>query len=186
MCRPGRWIRLARNGCTRYAASDAAGRHRSARRSAGADPGRRPLALGRWGDEDPGGGSLGSWTTGLRERSGRGSVPISWVALLDDQLVGSVALVDQDMASHPELSPWLSGLFVVPEHRGQGIGTALVRHCEAEARQLDVTRLYLHTTAEPLYAAEGWTPMFLERYGRSRVTTMMKDVAVGNRAGHAL
>ena len=129
-----------------------------------------------WGHGDPT-GSLEAWTEGLRKRSGRDAVPISWVALVDETPAGSVALVEHDMAIHRDLSPWLSGLFVLPEYRHRGIAGALVRHCEASARALGVGRLYLYTTtAETLYGQLGWTALSRERYGSDDVVIMAKDL----------
>ena len=130
-----------------------------------------------WGPSDPG-GSLAGWTDGLRRRSGRDRIPISWAALLGDTPVGSVALVESDMASHPELAPWLSGLMVLPAYRGRGVGTALTAHCEGTAARLRVRRLYLYTeSAYAFYAARGWRTIDQETYAGELVSIMAKDLA---------
>ena len=129
-----------------------------------------------WGDEDPT-GSVETWTEGLRSRSNRDEIPISWVALADGVPAGSIALIHNDMSTHPELTPWLSGLFVLPELRGLGIATALVRHCEQTAARLGVKRVYLYTTtAIGLYAKTGWRPFTQDRYGSDVVTIMARDL----------
>jgi GNAT superfamily N-acetyltransferase len=129
-----------------------------------------------WGHEDPI-GSVETWTDGLRKRSGREAIPISWVALVDETPVGSVALVEHDMLTRRDFTPWLSGLFVLPEYRRAGIGRALIRHCEETASALGVRRLYLYTTtAETLYAQLGWRPLTRERYGSEEVLIMAKDL----------
>jgi N-acetylglutamate synthase-like GNAT family acetyltransferase len=130
-----------------------------------------------WGRSDPD-GSLAGWTDGLRRRSGRDRIPISWVALLADTPVGSVALVESDMASHPELTPWLSGLMVLPAYRGRGIGTALTAQCEATAARLGVGRLYLYTeSAAAFYAARGWRAIGHETDAGELVSIMAADLA---------
>jgi len=128
-----------------------------------------------WGHDDPG-GSAEAWADGLRRRSGRRSIPITWVALLGEEPVGSVALIDLDMYTHPELRPWLSGLFVAPGHRSRAIGTALVGHCEREAARLGVARLHLYTTREDFYRRLGYEVAARERYGRDEVAIMAKDL----------
>ncbi len=125
-----------------------------------------------WGHGDPS-GSLEAWTDGLRGRLGTDGIPISWVALFDERPVGSVALIENDMATHPELSPWLSGLYVVDDARGRGIGSALTEHCESAAAALGCRALYLYTTrAEGLYRQRGWEPFARERYGSEDVVVM--------------
>jgi GNAT superfamily N-acetyltransferase len=120
------------------------------------------------------------WTDGLRQRSGRDGIPVSWVGLDGEKPVGSVAMILADMSTHLDLSPWLSGLFVVPEARGRGYGTVLVRHCEAAAWALGVSRLYLYTTtALPLYAGLGWLPIGSEHYDNEDVTIMARDAPSG-------
>jgi hypothetical protein len=77
-----------------------------------------------WGHADPT-GSLEAWTTGLATRTLRDTIPTSYVALVEHMPVGSVTLVDHDMTTHQELSPWLAGLYILPAYRHQGIGSAL-------------------------------------------------------------
>lgn len=120
-------------------------------------------------------GSLETWTAGLAERTNRDSIPTTYVALIDQEPVGSVVLVDNDMATHPELWPWLAGLYVVPEHRCKGIGSALVTYCEERAREMGVAQLYLYTSAaESLYRRLGWKPMFREHYEDVLATVLTK------------
>jgi len=79
-----------------------------------------------WGHVDPG-GSLASWTESLRQRTNRGRIPTTFVALDRGELLGSVTLVEHDMETRCDLSPWLAGLYVASAYRGQGVGTALTR-----------------------------------------------------------
>lgn len=129
-----------------------------------------------WGGSDPK-GSLAGWTDGLRRRSGRNHIPISWVALVGRTPAGSVALINSDMVTHPELPPWLSGLFVLPEQRNRGIGSRLTAHCEQWAARRGVQRVYLYTeTAAPLYAERGWSVLGRERYEGAEKTLMAKSL----------
>lgn len=52
-------------------------------------------------------GSLKKWTQGLARRAHRDRIPMTFVAVEDDQPVGSAALVVHDMETRKELSPWL-------------------------------------------------------------------------------
>ena len=63
----------------------------------------------------------------VRDECGQSGVPTVFVAMADDRLVGTASLTVDDMESRPELTPWLASVFVLPEWRGQGIASRLVR-----------------------------------------------------------
>ncbi len=110
------------------------------------------------------------------EARGEG-IPCAWVAFIDGEAVGSVSLIEQNLDARPDLSPWLAALWVRPEHRGQGIGAALVRRCEEEARRLGTDRLYLYTeTAVALYARLGWMVLSEEEYEGKPVVVMSREL----------
>ena len=71
--------------------------------------------------------------------------PVVLVALLPSgEPCGTVTLDYGDMSDRPEMSPWLSSLFVPPQFRGHGIGSQLVRFMQETVRDLsDVDMLYL-------------------------------------------
>jgi GNAT superfamily N-acetyltransferase len=52
-------------------------------------------------------------------------------------LAGTCLLVPSEIEPVHNVSPWLAGLFVAPEHRRHGVGAALVRAIEEEARARD-------------------------------------------------
>jgi GNAT superfamily N-acetyltransferase len=131
-----------------------------------------------WGHRDLT-GSRESWTEGMRGRANRERIPTTFVALaLDtDDLLGSVTLVDNDMGSHPELSPWLAGVYTRPDQRRRGVASALVRHAVQAAAAMGVMRLYLHTeTARDLYESLGWQPIGEEVYEGELSTIMSIDL----------
>jgi GNAT superfamily N-acetyltransferase len=127
-----------------------------------------------WGHRDPI-GSRELWIAGMRERANRINIPTTFVALAadSDDLLGSVTLVDNDMSSHPAWAPWIAGVYVRTDQRGQGIASALVRHAVQAAAALGVPRLYLHTeTARALYESLGWQPIGEEVY-EDELSTIM-------------
>jgi len=114
------------------------------------------LHFEQWGHLRPD-ESLEQRTGRLEACLGRGGVPSVLVALEDGALCGSAMLVANDMATRPELTPWLAGVYVVEDHRGRGIGSALVRRVESEAAKRGVARLYLYTPdAMGFYERLGW------------------------------
>ena len=134
-----------------------------------------------WGDQEPD-APLATWIDGMRRRNNRDRIPITFVAFDGEEPIGSALLVASDMKTHPELTPWLAGVYVVPERRGQGVGTVLVRHTMRAAAALGVTRLYLHTeTARGFYEKLGWRAVFEEHYHNMTVTVMDLEPTVEER-----
>jgi len=52
----------------------------------------------------------------------------------------------------------IRSLVVLPERRGQGLGSDLVRHCLAEARELGLRRVFALTTSPEFFARFGFRP----------------------------
>ena len=64
----------------------------------------------------------------LQERSGRTDLPVTFVASSATELLGSAMLIHHEMDTHPQFTPWLAGVFVVPAHRGHRRGNAGLTH----------------------------------------------------------
>jgi len=108
---------------------------------------------------------------------GHCQIPTTFVAMADNQPVGCASLVEHDMLTRPELSPWLAGVFVPTQHRRRGIGAALVNRVVREARLLGVPRLYLYTPGSgALYLQLGWSfverTFYRELWGETEITIM--------------
>ena len=77
--------------------------------------------------------------------------PLAWVAVADEKIVG-VIITNQE---------WVSDLWVLREHRRQGVGGRLLAHGAAEitARGHQTPRLRVvrsNTVAVQFYLAQGW------------------------------
>jgi len=83
------------------------------------------------------------------------AVPLCLVALHGGAPVGVVNLVDSDEDNHPQWSPWLAGLVVVPALRSQGIGSLLVRTLLEHARRLRIERVWFGTDGPGFYERLG-------------------------------
>lgn len=109
----------------------------------------------------------------LEARATRGGIPVSFVAVDGDTLLGSASLVHDDLETRPEIGPWLASVYVAPEHRRRGVASALVRRVIEEARDSGVSRLYLWTTdQEQLYAGLGWRPVERMRFRDEDIVVM--------------
>jgi GNAT superfamily N-acetyltransferase len=113
----------------------------------------------------------------LQRHLQRGAIPTTFVALDGDALLGSASLVECDLSKRPDLTPWLAGVFVAPEHRNQGIGDALVARVEQEARDLGFAKLYLFTPDRtPFYARRGWKSFAQDDCHGQPITLMSLDL----------
>ncbi len=107
----------------------------------------------------------------------RDGVPVMFAAIAEGQVIGTIALDDEDMATHPELSPWLASLYVDGPYRSRGVATALVRHAVKEAVKLGIPQLYLYTPdRESFFLALGWKTVLREDYNGVPVTIMALDI----------
>ncbi|WP_104204528.1 GNAT family N-acetyltransferase [Billgrantia saliphila] len=127
-----------------------------------------------WGHLNPG-YTAASWCEAFRRECGDGGVPSIFVAMEGDQPVGTAALMARDMDSRPELTPWLASVFVLPEWRGQGIASRLIRRVEAEAAGCGVDLFYLFTPdQQALYRRLGWQDHEDVDYRGEAVTIMTR------------
>jgi GNAT superfamily N-acetyltransferase len=134
--------------------------------------------IARWHWRHHGGaGRLDFWIQAHDEEAQGRDVPTAWVAFLSGQPVGCVSLIRCNMDTYPDLTPWLAALFVIPEMRGGGVGTALTRHCEQSAAALGYATLYLYTeTAAAFYGRLGWQVRSVEEYEGEQVVVMKKRI----------
>ncbi len=111
--------------------------------------------------------------TRLQSHGGPGQIPMTFIALQGETLLGSASLIPHDMDTRMDLSPWLASVYVAPEFRRCGIGSALVGRVVGEARILGIHPLYLFTTdKESFYAGLGWSVVERTIYRGQQVTIM--------------
>jgi GNAT superfamily N-acetyltransferase len=103
--------------------------------------------------------------------------PTTLIAVSDSEAIGSVTLHETEAEDRPAYRPYLGALFVKPDHRGRGVGTALVHAVEAHAHHLGHATLYLNAAdaTAGLYEKLGWR--IVERgYGRKRLNIMRRSI----------
>lgn len=101
------------------------------------------------------------------------ALPLSWVLLLEQQVVGTASILLQDMQTNRDLSPWLANIYLAPAARGKGLGKWLVQQVMLQAQQLGLTKLYLFTEDKPeFYQQLGWQPLKQELYEGKLVSIM--------------
>jgi GNAT superfamily N-acetyltransferase len=100
------------------------------------------------------------------------------IAKVDGEPTGTCLLVESEIEPNHDVSPWLAGLFVVPEHRRKGAGAVLVRAIEDQARRRGFSRLYLYTAeAVRFYARLGWTVLDRTTWKGFHTALMFRDLS---------
>jgi GNAT superfamily N-acetyltransferase len=106
----------------------------------------------------------------------RDRIPLTMLALIEGQPVGSASIFLHDMDTRMDLTPWLAAVYVLPEFRGQGIGSQLVRAIEDVATRLQLERLYLFTPDRAdFYARLGWSVLETAEYRQHSNVIMTKS-----------
>ena len=102
---------------------------------------------------------------------------VALVAKVDGEPIGTCLLVESEIEPNHDVSPWLAGLFIVPEHRRKGAGAKLVRAIEDQARQRGFSRLYLYTTeVVGFYARLGWLVLDRTNWKGLDTALMVRDL----------
>ena len=83
-------------------------------------------------------------------------LPSFYVGLEDGKIIGTYALLRNDINSRQDLCPWLACLFVEEEYRGKEIGSKLLQHGLEEAAKKGYKTLYLLSDLEGYYEKYGW------------------------------
>lgn len=85
-------------------------------------------------------------------------IPLALVAHEGATFQGTASVIESDMEERPQLSPWVAAVWVDPEHRGKGLGAALVSAAANEAFARGFDPVYLCATPENtgFYEALGW------------------------------
>jgi GNAT superfamily N-acetyltransferase len=83
-------------------------------------------------------------------------IPRFYVAIEKGHIIGTYALLRNDLNSRQDLCPWLACLYVEEEHRGREIGSKLLQHGLKEAAKKGYEKLFLSTDLENYYEKYGW------------------------------
>lgn len=104
-------------------------------------------------------------------------LPIRFVALIDEQPVGTASIVKHDMKTHTELEPWMADVYVKEKERQKGYGTKLVKKILKKAQDQNFDVLYLFTPdKKSFYEKMGWKPFLREEYRDEMVDIMVYNL----------
>ena len=101
-----------------------------------------------------------------------------YIALLNEEVVGAIALVDfDDVEEFRHLKPWVAAFIVGPDFRGRGIGSAMLATLEERAQNFSIPKLYLWTEDQrDFYAKRGYQLIEHRQYPEIAIDVMGKDL----------
>ncbi|NFG24490.1 GNAT family N-acetyltransferase [Clostridium botulinum] len=86
----------------------------------------------------------------------KNSLPLTFIALSDNELVGTISLWRADLVSRQDLYPWLSALYVKENYRNKGIGQKLQDFVLTYCKNTGFSELFLYTDIDDYYEKTGW------------------------------
>ena len=131
-----------------------------------------------WGHLDPT-ATLAGRIARLTSHVGRPAIPTTMIAFDGETLFGATSIVENDLRTHPHLSPFIASVYVGEPYRGRGIASALVQRMMKEAAGMGVAKLYLITPdQQALYGRLGWERVAEVPYRGETVTLMTADLTL--------
>jgi N-acetylglutamate synthase-like GNAT family acetyltransferase len=99
-----------------------------------------------------------------------------YIAKLDQEIVGTIALVDFDeLEEFRHLKPWIAAFIVNPNSRGTGLGTQILTLLEDRARSLGIEVLHLWTEDQSaFYVKRGYELVARTKLGELDISVMRK------------
>ncbi|NLP49405.1 GNAT family N-acetyltransferase [Bacillus sp. RO1] len=92
----------------------------------------------------------------LQSATTSSDIPRFYVAVEDGEIIGTYAILRNDINSRQDLCPWLACLYVAEEQRGKGIGAKLLEHGLRVAAEKGYENMYLTTDLVNYYERYGW------------------------------
>ena len=91
--------------------------------------------------------------------------PFALVAHADGEYLGHVLGIVSDLATRPDLTPWVAAFWVDPTHRRKGIASALLRSADGRFSALGYSKIYLCAIEEKrsYYTARRWSLIGVEQ-----------------------
>jgi predicted N-acetyltransferase YhbS len=115
----------------------------------------------------------------LGERCNTGRIPLSLVAVVQEEVIGTVSLKKYDMDTRMQYSPWLASLYVRKDYRNKGVGVRLIDAGLRKARTLGIKHLYLYTRLRKhadFYLSRGWIHVETTDYRGGIVMVLLKKI----------
>ena len=88
--------------------------------------------------------------------SDKESIPKFYLMLDEGKIIGSCALLINDLISRQDLFPWFACLFIDESYRNRGLANELIKHSIDESRKEGFDTIYLSTELNDFYEKKGW------------------------------
>jgi GNAT superfamily N-acetyltransferase len=114
----------------------------------------------------------------INSRLNNTCIPLTIIAKSEKgDLIGFASIVEFDMEINKDLTPWISGVLVIPEYRGKGIGGQIIDRLEQIAIDLGYNKIYLFTfDKEAFYSNLSWIKIKNDSYQNLQVSIMTKEL----------
>lgn len=83
-------------------------------------------------------------------------LPRFYVAVQDNHIIGSYALLRNELISRQDIFPWFACLYVNENQRGKQLGSRLLEHASQETYKKGYEQLYLSMDLIGYYEKYGW------------------------------
>jgi GNAT superfamily N-acetyltransferase len=132
-----------------------------------------------WGHKIPG-NSIPQTIERISGKLNCEKAPLHILAVEDEKVLGVAQFKMYEMDIYPDKKFWLGSLFVSPEFRGKGVGSALANKIAMTAEGFGVEELYLETEALDggLYRHIGWHLIETIVYKDVLVAVMLRKLSV--------
>ena len=93
------------------------------------------------------------------------------------QVTGAATLINKSTQTHPEISPWVSGLYIKMAYKNWELAEVLLHRIEEHAKALGHQTLYLTTyDQEKLFASLDWELISVQSLGKFECKIMTKSL----------
>ncbi|HSX21008.1 MAG TPA: GNAT family N-acetyltransferase [Gammaproteobacteria bacterium] len=120
--------------------------------------------------------TLENSTASFKDKLNKDKLPLTFVAISDNQPVGMVSLKTKiKVGGHEDRDLWLGSYWVVDDYRDQGIGTQLLEKAYSKARELGHKKISLFASdpsAPEWYSKHGWKQFGTDTYQGHTVALM--------------
>lgn len=88
---------------------------------------------------------------------GQSDFPITFIAVKNNKLVGTVGLWRADLMSRQDLYPWLAALYVKEEYRNMGIAQSLQDKLIDYCKFKNINEVFVWADVPKYYEKTGWS-----------------------------
>ena len=87
----------------------------------------------------------------------RDSLPQWYLLCIEHKVIGCAGLITNDFISRGDLYPWICGLFIDKNYRGNAYGSLLIEKAKMDTKKAGYRYVYLCTELVGLYEKYGFT-----------------------------